>query len=205
MESLGKILGIIKESIESLRWWALAAVLVCVYLRYSPEKYQPFVSTSYLMTHDRQELLGLISVVAGTVFLLGWIAAGLKTLSAHIQRQREEVAARRHRIQDRRDDRRKRKVEDRLRRVKNGQEMRRLSPGQLKLVRLALARPEGILKVSNDAALDVATMLVTRNVFQRIRPWYNERGGVIGEVFVVNDWVKEIEDERSSLSTGAAH
>ena len=198
MESIAKLLGFIKESIESLRWWSLVAILACIYLKYSPEHYRPFVSSAYLNANDRLELIGLTGVVAAIVFIMGWTAAGLGALSAALRRQRDEIAARRSRIEERKKDRRKRRAEERLRRRRNQYELRNLSVSQLKMVKLALSRPEGILKVSNDAALDIATILATKDVFDRIRPWYNERGGIIGEVFVVMDWVKEIESEVST-------
>jgi hypothetical protein len=200
MEPLAKLLEIIKESIESLRWWAFAAILICAYLKYTPEQYQPFVSSAYLKADNRLNSLGLIIVVAAVIFILGWLAAGIAAVLAPFRRQRNDIATRRTRIEKRKEDRRKRRAEERLRGIKIRSEIRKLSANQLKMVKLALRQPDGILKVSNDAALDLATLLVTRNVFTRIRPWYNERGGVIGEVFVVKDWVKEIEGELPALS-----
>lgn len=195
MESFVKLLGLIKESIESLRWWALTTLLVCVYLKYAPEQYQPFVSSAYLKAGDRLELLGLAVVGAAVVFAVGWLSAGITKLFAAVERKKEGIAIRRRRIEARMEERRKRRAEDRLRRMKSRDELRKLSANQLRMVELALLRPDGILKVSNDAALDLATILTTKNVFDRIRPWYNERGGVIGEVFVVKEWVKEVEGE----------
>ena len=182
------ILGILNQSIKSLRWWALLVILICTYLKYAPELYQPFISRASIA--ERSDLLGIIFVVAIGIFIVGWLAHGVDILTAKFEAISSRNAIRRARIAERRTERHKRRLEDRARQMKDRNIIRNLSATQLAMVKLALSKPNGILKVNNDAALDLATTLVTKNVFDRIRPWYNDHGGVIGEVFVVPDWVK---------------
>lgn len=78
---------------------------------------------------------------------------------------------------------------------KNRQAIRLLSEKQCQVVILALHSSDYTLKVKNDSGdMGIATMLVRRDIFIRIRKWYSPDGFVIGEIFALKEWVIEIKD-----------
>lgn len=185
----GKALGIVNQSIQSLRWWAFAVMLTCSYMKFMPNDYRSVGIINF--TSERVAEIDTILLAAAVIFFVGWLAYTGDKVIAKVEENASKKAVRRAAIEARRKVRREKWEELRSIRASNHNKLRNLTPRQLIMTKSALGEADGILKVANDAALDVATTLVTKNVFDRIRPWYNERGGVVGEVFVVNDWVKE--------------
>jgi hypothetical protein len=192
VDALAKLLDLFGTSMKSLRWSSLAAAGVAAYLRYCPESWQPFVSQSFLKTGDRYQWLGLILVVAAFVFLLGWCAAGIDSLLAIRQKSILKSAGHEASREASAAERKKRRAQRRLVRVQQERVMRSLSPGQISMIKAFLKQPNGIAKINNDAQLDVATLLTAKGVLLRMRPWYDNHGRVVGEVFVLNDWVRDL-------------
>jgi hypothetical protein len=189
MDTFVKALALVKESIESLRWWALACALITSYLRFAPANLQPFVSQAYLAQDNRYELLGLTLLCSLAVLLVGWTSALTKHLANTALQKRLIKEERRRKVQAKWDVRRQRRAEARLERIKIGQQLRQLSAPERQLVRLASLRPSGILTIKSTDSLDVADVLVSKGVFRRIRSDHDKHGNIAGHVFVVQDWV----------------
>lgn len=190
MEAFSKVLELLSRSIKSLRWWALATILIGMYLKYAPAHYLVFVDRDFLMRDDRSQWLGLLVLLAFVIFGLGWIATGVDALTVQYRQKVRQNWARKQVLEQQHIALKRRRRERRLLQLREDQVLQDLTENQGAMVKDFLAARDGILKITNDASLDIATLLVSKQIVRRIRPWYDSHGHTIGEVFVIQDWVR---------------